>query len=106
MYKNRLWKDIYWNDWTFWKKLLPLFEKDKDGKVDFLVISHDSLKYQADEFYQITLPKGFKQVYGEELDDNMKAKACHYGFHPADDNGILTGTFRERALAYQGRKKI
>lgn len=110
------------------KELLPLFEKDKDGKVDFLVISHDSLKYQADELlkrgykkdeaedydnvqhpletnYQINLPKGYKQVYGEELDDNMKAKACHYGFHPADDDGILTGAFREGALAYQGRKQ-
>ena len=110
------------------KELLPLFEKDEEGKVDFLVISHDSLKYQAEELlkrgykkdeaedydnvqhpleknYQITLPLGFKQVYGEQLDDNMKAKACHYGFHPADDDGILTGTFREGALAYQGRKK-
>lgn len=25
---------------TLYKELLPLFEKDKDGKVDFLVISH------------------------------------------------------------------
>ena len=109
------------------KELLPLFEKDEDGKVDFLVISHNSLKYQTEELlkrgykkdeaedydnvqhpleknYQITLPEGFKQVYGEQLDDNMKAKACHYGFHPADDDGILTGTFREGVLAYQGRK--
>lgn len=31
----------------------------------------------------------------ERFDDNMKAKACHYGFHPADDDGILTGAFRE-----------
>lgn len=85
------------------KELLPLFEKDKDGKVDFLVISHDSLKYQADELlkrgykkneaedydnvqhpleknYQINLPKGYKQVYGEELDDNMKAKAVTMDF--------------------------
>lgn len=100
------------------KELLPLFERDKEGKVDFLVISHDSLKYQADELqkrgykkdkaedydnvqhpleknYQIALPDGYKQVYGEELDDSTKAKACHYGFHPADDDGILTGTFRE-----------
>lgn len=110
------------------KELLPLFEKDKDGSIDFLVVSHDSLKYQAEELkkrgyirdeagdfdnvqhplekdYKIELPDGYKQVYGENLDDNMKAKACHYGFHPADDDGILTGTFREGALAYQGRKK-
>ena len=110
------------------KELLPLFEKDENGKIDFLVISHDSLKYQAEELlkrgytkdeaedydnvqhpfeknYQITLPKGYKQVYGEKLDDNMKAKACHYGFNPTEDDGILTGAFREGALAYQGRKK-
>ncbi len=110
------------------KELLPLFEKDKDGKVDFLVISHDSLNYQAEELlkrgykkdeaedydnvqhpletnYRITLSKGYKQVYGEGLDDNMKAKACHYGFHPTDDDGVLEGPFREGALAYQERKK-
>ena len=110
------------------KELLPLFEEDENGKIDFLVISHDSLKYQAEELmkrgytkdeaedydnvqhplennYQITLPEGFKHVYGEQLDDNMKAKACHYGFNPTDDNGILTGAFREGAFAYQGRKK-
>ena len=110
------------------KELLPLFERDEDGNIDFLVVSHDSLKYQAEELkkrgyirdeagdfdnvqhplekdYKIELPNGYKQVYGENLDDNMKAKACHYGFHPADDDGILTGTFREGALAYQGRKK-
>lgn len=109
------------------KELLPLFEKEKDGSINFLVVSHDSLEYQADELkkrgytrdeagdfdnvqhpletnYEINLPDGFKQVYGENLDDNMKAKACHYGFHPADDDGILTGAFREGALAYQGRK--
>ena len=110
------------------KELLPLFERDEDGNIDFLVVSHDSLKYlkkklkkrgyirdEAGDFdnvqhplekdYKIELPNGYKQVYGENLDDNMKAKACHYGFHPADDDGILTGTFREGALAYQGRKK-
>ena len=109
------------------KELLPLFEKEKDGSINFLVVSHDSLEYQAEELkkrgytrdeagdfdnvqhpletnYEINLPDGFKQVYGENLDDNMKAKACHYGFHPADDDGILTGSFREGALAYQGRK--
>ncbi len=110
------------------KELLPLFEKDEDGKINFLVIAHDSLEYQAEELlhrgykkdlaedydnvqhplekdYIINLPKGYKQVYGDELDENMKAKACHYGFHPVDDDGILTGPFKEGALAYQGRKK-
>lgn len=109
------------------KKLLPLFKKDENGEIDFLVISHDSLEYQAEELikrgyvkddaedydnvqhpmetnYQITLPQGFQQVYGEQLDDHKKAKACHYGFQPADDDGILVGAFREGLLAYNGRK--
>lgn len=109
------------------KELLPLFEKNEDGSIDFLVISHDSLTYQADELKKrgyvkdeaedydnvqhpldtdhiIELPKGYKQVFGENFDDNMKTKACHYGFHPIDDDGILTGDFKEGKLAYQGRK--
>ena len=31
------------------KKLQPLFERDKNGEIDFLVISHDSLEYQTTE---------------------------------------------------------
>ena len=31
------------------KELLPLFEKDEKGNINFLVVSHDSLKYQAEE---------------------------------------------------------
>lgn len=110
------------------KELLPLFKKEEDGKVNFLVVSHDSLKYQEEELlrrgyikdecedydnvqhpldtnYVIELKEGYKQVYGDLFDDNVKAKACHYGFHSADDDGNLTGTFREGALAYQSRKK-
>ena len=110
------------------QELLPLFKRDENGEINFLVVSHDSLKYQAEELkrrgyvkdeardydnvqhpletnYTIDLPKGFKQVYGEDIDDNLKAKACHYGFHPIDDDGDLTGTFKEGALAYQGRKQ-
>lgn len=110
------------------KELKPLFKKNEDGTIDFLVVSHDSLEYQAEELkrrgyvkdeagdydnfqqplktnYKIELPNGYKQIYGYNLDDNIKAKACHYGFKPAEDDGILTGDFREGALAYQGRKK-
>ncbi|MDE6292855.1 MAG: GNAT family N-acetyltransferase [Bacilli bacterium] len=109
------------------KELTPLFERDENGEINFLVVSHDSLTYQAEELksrgyvkdtkgdfdncqhpmetnYIIDLPEGFKQVYGNNIDDNMKAKACHYGFHPSDDDGILTGSFREGILAYQSRK--
>ena len=101
---------------------------DENGEINFLVVSHDSLGYQSEELerrgyvrdeagdfdnvqhpletnYTINLPEGFKQVYGDDIDDNLKAKACHYGFHPVDDDGILTGTFKEGALAYQGRKQ-
>jgi predicted GNAT family acetyltransferase len=110
------------------KALLPLFEKDENGKTNFLVVSHDSLDYQAKELekrgyvkdeaggydnvqhpsetnYIVELPVGYKQTYGEGIEDNKKAKACHYGFHPTDDDGVLTREFREGKLSYQGRKQ-
>ena len=110
------------------RELRPLFHKEEDGTINFLVVSHDSLKYQQDELikrgyvkdeagdydnvqhpletnYVIELPEGFKQVYGEELDETMKCTACHFGFHPEDDNGVLTVKPREGFLSYQGRKK-
>ena len=31
------------------KELQPLFERDNNGEIDFLVISHDSLEYQTTE---------------------------------------------------------
>ena len=109
------------------KELKPLFDKEEDGTINFLVVSHDSLKYQQEELlkrgyirdeasdfdnvqhpletdYKINLPKGYKQVYGEKINEGMKSTACHYGFHPADDNGNLTTTPREGSLSYQGRK--
>ena len=109
------------------KELKPLFDKDEDGTINFLVVSHDSLKYQQEELlrrgyirdeasdfdnvqhpletdYKINLPKGYKQVYGEKINEGMKSTACHYGFHPADDNGNLTTAPREGSLSYQGRK--
>ena len=110
------------------KELQPLFERDENGEIDFLVISHDSLEYQTTELlkrgylkdkaedydnvqhpmetqYDISLPCGFKQVYGYGLDENCKAKACHYGFHPEDDDGVLTGEFKEGLLSYHARKQ-
>lgn len=109
------------------KELLPLFSTDENGEVPFLVISHDSLSYQAEELlkrgyqkdteedydnvqypletnYEISLPNGFYQVYGDSLEEHKKAKACHYGFHPIDDDGNLEGDFKEGKLSYQGRK--
>ena len=109
------------------KELRPLFDKEEDGTINFLVVSHDSLKNQQEELlrrgykrdavgdfdnvqhpletnYIIELPKGYKQVYGEEINEGMKYTACHYGFHPNDDNGDLTTAPREGSLSYQGRK--
>lgn len=110
------------------EKLRPLFDSQENGLINFCVVAHDSLNYQRDELirrgykrsvegdydnvskpletnYLINLPEGFKQTFGIEFDDNSKAKACHYGFKPDDDDGILVGPFREGILAYQGRKK-
>lgn len=32
----------------------------------------------------VIIPDGYSQVYGEILDENRKAKTCHYGFHPEE----------------------
>lgn len=109
------------------KELKPLFASDEKGEVNFLVVSHDSLTYQADELrkrgyvkdikgdydnhqvpsktnYVIDLPKGFRQVYGDEIDEGEKQAACHYGFHPIDDNGDLKNFTKEGKKSYQARK--
>lgn len=109
------------------KELRPLFTKNEDGTVTCLVVSHDRLKYQSDELlkrgyikeeagdfdnvahpletnYTIELPAGFRQIYGEGIEDGKKYTACHYGFHPTDDNGNLTSAPKEGSLSYQGRK--
>lgn len=109
------------------KELKPLFEIKENGKIDFLVIAHDSLDYQAKELiergykkdiaedydnfqnplntsYKIELPYGFKQVYGENIKDQKKATACHYGFHSEDDNNNLDELPREGMLSYNSRK--
>lgn len=109
------------------KALLPLFERDENGDVNFLVVSHDSLKYQADELirrgyvrdeagdydnvakpmetdYEIKLPEGFKQVYGEGYPDIVKMRACHYGFHPVDDDDDLYKEYGEGPKSYHTRK--
>lgn len=108
------------------KELHPLFDKKEDGSIDFLMVSHDSLKYQAAELikrgykrdeahdndnvqhpletnYTIELPKGFKQVFGEGLSDIRKMNTCHYGFHPANDDGNLDKPIS--LLSYNARKK-
>lgn len=109
------------------KELKPLFKKEEDGSINFLVVSHDSLKYQAEELlkrgytrdlegdydnvqhpletnYTIDLPFGFKQVYGDNIPDGRKSVACHYGFHPEFDDGNLDKDGEEGPLSYKGRK--
>lgn len=110
------------------KELLPLFKADENGVINFLVVSHDSLGYQAEELirrgytrdeagdydnvalpqktnYVIELPKGFNQVFGESYPDIVKMRACHYGFHPEDDDDNLYKEYAEGGLSYQARKK-
>lgn len=110
------------------KELLPLFKADENGVINFLVVSHDSLGYQAEELvkrgyirdeagdydnvalpyetnYVIDLPEGFKQVFGEDYPDIVKMRACHYGFHPEEDDDNLYKEYAEGGLSYQARKK-
>ena len=109
------------------KELLPLF-KEENGEINFLVVSHDSLKYQAEELkkrgyikdkagdfdnvaypletnYVIKLEDGFEQVYGENYPEICKMRACHYGFHPEDDDGNLYKEYVEGGLSYKARKE-
>ncbi len=109
------------------KELQPLFKRDENGDINFLVVSHDSLEYQKEELekrgyvrdeagdfdnvakpletdYQIKLPEGFQQVYGYDYLDIVKMRACHYGFHPEDDDGNLYKEYAEGGKSYQSRK--
>jgi hypothetical protein len=110
------------------KELYPLFEMDENGEINFCVVSHDCLTYQAEELkkrgyvrdeagdydnvsypmetnYEPNLPEGFKQVYGEEYPEIFKMRTCHYGFHPDDDDGNLFKEYAEGGASYHARKK-
>ena len=103
----------------------PLFEKDKDGKINFLVIANDSLKYRKDYLEQneyersnesdydnyaypqevnvtIDLPEGFKLLYGDEYNDEVnKWTACHLGFVPE----LEVPTYKHNMDSYYTRKE-
>ena len=103
----------------------PLFEKDDDGSIDFLIIANDSLRYRKDFLEQngylrqqeedydnyihpqeinvsVDLPKGYKLVYGDEYtDEENKWSACNLGFHPDLENP----NYRNDMGAYNSRKK-
>ena len=102
----------------------PLFKKEVDGSIDFLVITNDSLKYrkeyleqngyvrQKEEDYDnyvypqeadviINLPEGYKLVYGDEYtDEDNKWSACNLGFHP----DLEDPNYRNGMSAYNSRK--
>ena len=52
----------------------PLFKKEDDGTIDFLVIANDSLKYRK-EFLE-------KDGYTRQQNEENKWSACNLGFHP------------------------
>ena len=103
----------------------PLFKKEADGTIDFLIITNDSLKYrkeilekkgytrQIEEDYdnyvypqeinvKVNLPSGYKLVYGDEYpDEENKWSACNLGFHPELENP----NYRNDMKAYNSRKK-
>ena len=109
---------------------LPLFSREEDGSIDFLVVTNDSLTYrqeilmglgykrQIEADYDncvyplelnvsIDLPEGFRLLYGEEYDDEEnKWSACNLGFHPdleAPDyrNGMNPYFSRKDSSMYQ-----
>ncbi len=103
----------------------PLFKKEDDGSIDFLVITNDSLKYrkeileqkgysrQLEQDYdnfvypqetniEINLPDGYKLVYGNEYtDEENKWSACNLGFHPDLENP----DYKNNMSAYNSRKE-
>lgn len=103
----------------------PLFKKEDDGSIDFLVITNDSLKYrkeileqkgysrQLEQDYdnfvypqetniEINLPDGYKLVYGNEYtDEENKWSACNLGFHPDLENP----DYKNNMNAYNSRKE-
>lgn len=107
------------------KNCRPLFEKEDDGTIDFLVIANDSLKYrqkvlekqgytrQVEEDYdnyvypqktniKVNLPDGFKLLYGDEYtNEENKWSACNLGFHPE----LEDPNYRNDMRAYNSRKQ-
>ena len=103
----------------------PLFTKEEDGSIDFVIVMHDSfidrLDYlkqngysrQKEEDYDnyvypqemnvtIDLPEGYRLVYGDEYqNEDNKWSACNLGFHPE----LEDPDYHNDLSAYQSRKK-
>lgn len=110
------------------RKLRPLYKKNKNGKIEFMVAEYeenlqekqeleargyvkgDDLEYFSEQNPQlfnekIVLPKGFKLVYGEEFkDEKYKNWACSVGFHPEQENEEGYNESRD-TYSYNSRKK-
>ena len=102
----------------------PLFAKENDGSIDFLVIANDSLVYprnylesigytrQQEEDYDnyvlpqeinvsVDLPEGYRLVYGNEYtNEENKWSACNLGFHP----DLEDPSYRNGMSPYNSRK--
>jgi len=102
----------------------PLFAKENDGSIDFLVIANDSLVYprnylesigytrQQEEDYDnyvlpqeinvsVDLPEGYRLVYGNEYtNEENKWSACNLGFHP----DLEDPNYRNGMSPYNSRK--
>ena len=122
---NRDHEDLYGQMVSFAEEnLIPLFSRDEDGSVDFLVINNDSLpsrkayleangySRQKEEDYDnyvypqkidvsVDLPLGFRLAYGDEYtDEDNKWSACNMGFHPDLESPV----YRNGMSAYNSRK--
>ena len=106
------------------EKCRPLFQVKENGTIDFVVVTHDSLrerikileemgyKKQKEQDYDnyvypqetnvsIDLPEGYKLVYGDEYkDEENKWSACNLGFHP----DLEDPNYKNDMSAYQTRK--
>ena len=78
------------------KELLPLFEKDENGDINFLVVSHDSLKYQAEELKKRGYVRDEAEDFLEGIDqtvtsDSKQGTDEEIEIYPWIDGSPLTG---------------
>lgn len=112
------------------EKCKPLFTREEDETVDFVIATNDSLNYrkeylesigyerqQEEDYdnyvypqivnYTVDLPDGFKLVYGDEYpDEDKKWSALSMGFHPDYEdpnyhNGMEPYNLRKESSMYK-----
>ena len=103
----------------------PLFMKETDGSIEFLIVSHESLTYRTNYLEQsgykrqpecdydnfvypqeanvtVDLPDGFRMLYGDEYSDEVnKWSACNLGFNPE----LESPTYKNDMEPYESRKQ-